>query len=412
MRGIKLQFRAGVVITGALCLASIVYFYDYLKFTSPSEPERSESRRHVLPNDKDNFIQAVPFQSKRGLPTVKSGFKSHKAVPFQSKPGLPTVKSGFESHKAVPFQSKPGLHTVKSGFESHQEHDESEPEPDDATSVLQETGKFIIDCEKEMPDLDQLWERLVIVTAFSENHVSEAKGMIGSVQKHMPGKRIVVYDLGIKPETKPKVKKFCGVKVRNFDFEKYPPHTKNLHTYAWKVFIIREALREFGAIFWADSSVRFLGSLKTALPYLHLHHGYMTHIHSYDPKVNADIRHQYYFTHRNMYQELGVSKTEYYNAKHAAPHVAANRQLIVNNSVMIERVLDPLTECAKRIECIAPVGAVVNKHRFDASALALLIYKNMRYEWTPENRNTTSDILDKVCLTDRVTTDGDNVRIC
>ncbi|XP_072043389.1 uncharacterized protein [Amphiura filiformis] len=236
-----------------------------------------ENQRHVLPNDKNDFIQALPLQSKRGSPTLKSEFESHQ---------------------------------------------ESEHKPNNITT-RQEIGKFIIDCDKEMPALDQLWERLVIVTAFSENHVLEAKGMIASIQKHMPGKRIVVYDLGIKQKTKPKVKKFCGIEVRNFDFDKYPPHTKNLHTYAWKVFIIRETLREFGAIFWGDSSVRFTGSLRSVLPYLHLHHGYMSHIHGYDPKLNTDIRHQYYFTHANMYQELDVNKIEYYNSK--MPHLMSRQ---------------------------------------------------------------------------------------
>ena len=67
------------------------------------------------------------------------------------------------------------------------------------------TADLPIDCEQHFPDLDELWRRFVIVTAFSQNHVEEAKGMIASVQKQMPGQRIIVYDLGIKPETRPKV---------------------------------------------------------------------------------------------------------------------------------------------------------------------------------------------------------------
>ena len=174
----------------------------------------------------------------------------------------------------------------------------------------------------------------------------------------------------------------------------------------------QEALHEFGAIFWGDSSVRFSDSLRKALPYLHLHHGFMSHIHSYDPKVKSEIKHQYFFTHPKQFDELGVSREDYFQDKNASPHLAANRQLYINNSVMIEKVLEPLTACALKEECIAPKGSVVNKHRFDASALALLVYKNMRYEWTPQNRNTTSDILDKICTTDRITTDANLVKRC
>ena len=40
-------------------------------------------------------------------------------------------------------------------------------------------------------------EKAPIVTAFSENHFTEALDLIGSIQEHMPNKRIIVYDLGL-----------------------------------------------------------------------------------------------------------------------------------------------------------------------------------------------------------------------
>lgn len=178
------------------------------------------------------------------------------------------------------------------------------------------------------------------------------------------------------------------------------------------IIFFQEALHEFGAIFWGDASVRFSGSLRDTLPYLHLHHGFMSHIHSYDPKVKSEIKHQYFFTDPKQFEELDISREDYFQDKNASPHLAANRQLYINNSVMIEKVLEPLTACALRKECIAPKGSRVGNHRFDASALALIVYKNMRYEWTPENKNTTSDVLDKVCTTHRTTKDAKFVRIC
>ena len=69
----------------------------------------------------------------------------------------------------------------------------------------------LIDIDKHMPDINDLFKRTVIVTAFSENHLFEAKGMIASSQKHMPQNKIVVYDLGLTPATKAKVRWDVGL---------------------------------------------------------------------------------------------------------------------------------------------------------------------------------------------------------
>ena len=54
-----------------------------------------------------------------------------------------------------------------------------------------------IDLEKEVPTLDEMFKRTVIVTAISSNHYLEAKAMINSVQRLMPNTRIVIYNLGL-----------------------------------------------------------------------------------------------------------------------------------------------------------------------------------------------------------------------
>lgn len=59
-----------------------------------------------------------------------------------------------------------------------------------------------IDLDERIPDVDHIYNKLVIVTAFSQNHFMEAKGIIGTAQRQMPSKKIVVYDLGLNGETK------------------------------------------------------------------------------------------------------------------------------------------------------------------------------------------------------------------
>ena len=101
--------------------------------------------------------------------------------------------------------------------------------------------------------------KLVVVTAISSNHYNEAQDMIASVQKFLPSTKLILYDLGLSEEQKGKLHQYCNVEVRPFVFEKYPPHTKNLKLYTWKIFIIKEVAGEYEVIFWGDSSVRVIG---------------------------------------------------------------------------------------------------------------------------------------------------------
>ena len=111
-----------------------------------------------------------------------------------------------------------------------------------------------------------------------------------------------------------------------------------------------------------------------------------------------------------MYAELGVDRDEYYKSNKAAPHISAGRILMVNNSVIWEKLLNPLNECAMRHQCIAPKGSEYGSHRFDASALAIIVYKNLRYEWTEDNNNSKE--FDEIVEIKRIEEDGGDVKIC
>ena len=59
-----------------------------------------------------------------------------------------------------------------------------------------------IDLDLYVPQDDLLYKRLVLVTAASENHHREMLGFIGSAQRVMPDKQIIVYDLGLENATR------------------------------------------------------------------------------------------------------------------------------------------------------------------------------------------------------------------
>ncbi|RCN45359.1 hypothetical protein ANCCAN_08660 [Ancylostoma caninum] len=95
------------------------------------------------------------------------------------------------------------------------------------------------------------------VTAMSDNHYQEGLTLIANIRSHWPRQKIIVYNLGLSAETIAGLTSKCMVEVREFPFDKYPPYVKVLTEYRWKPLLIAMALREFGAIWYMDTSVRW-----------------------------------------------------------------------------------------------------------------------------------------------------------
>ncbi|KAJ8049061.1 hypothetical protein HOLleu_01622 [Holothuria leucospilota] len=258
-----------------------------------------------------------------------------------------------------------------------------------ATSTDKEI--FIIDLDKTEPPLNFLYEKLTLVTSFSENHFQEGLGFIGSAQQQMPNKTIIVYDLGLKEHSSNQIRSFCNVQLRRFPFESYPAHLKTLATYAFKPTIINLVLNEFGVIYYGDASIRFKKPLFELLPDCVNHHGFLGQIRCFDPKVlksKYGCRHDYGLTKEEIYGKIGVNKTEYYNANFSSPAISGGLMLVINSSSVQSKIMRPWLSCALDVTCIAPHGANLGNHRFDQSALSLIAFKNMRGEWTLENDPT------------------------
>lgn len=54
--------------------------------------------------------------------------------------------------------------------------------------------------------------------------------------------------------------------LRDFDFDAYPAHVKDLHCYAWKPLILAQLRREFPdeGLVWLDSGVQLLGPMSSS----------------------------------------------------------------------------------------------------------------------------------------------------
>ncbi|KAK5968908.1 hypothetical protein GCK32_008122 [Trichostrongylus colubriformis] len=97
----------------------------------------------------------------------------------------------------------------------------------------------------------------MFVTAMSDNHFKEGLTLIASIRKIWPQKKIFVYDLGLGAQSMEELKNKCRIEIRSFPFDKYPDYVKNLYEYRWKSLIIATALKEFGAVWYMDSSIRW-----------------------------------------------------------------------------------------------------------------------------------------------------------
>ncbi|KAJ8035356.1 hypothetical protein HOLleu_22555 [Holothuria leucospilota] len=342
------------------CVTSI-----FLVLHSTLKNERRQTQVRSHPLSSDSQLQSNAFSGEHDQNSTvsgKAGLRLNITFKNQALPSLQDVQ-GKVSYSNMTVKSK----LPKEGYKK---------DP-------------LIDLDIAVPSVDDLYNRLVLVTACSSDHYNEAMGFIGSAQKQMPGKKIIVYDLGLNQRMREKMKSLCHVELRSFPFQAYPPHVGSLHTYAFKPILINLALNEFGAIYYGDSSIRFLKSLKELLPGIERHHGFMTVIRGFDPKhKQEDVTHHYFLTVPEMFKKLKVNRDEYFNSNFSAPHVQPGTQLIINSTTIQSKLMQPWLHCALEQTCIAPPGSSRRNHRQDASAISLLVYKNLNGEWTPEDNDT------------------------
>ena len=221
-------------------------------------------------------------------------------------------------------------------------------------------------------------DKFLVVSAISSNHYNEEQDMIATAQHFFPNSRIIIYDIGLKQTEINTLKKYCNVEVRTFPFDKYPPHVKNLHTYAWKPLIIQAAAQEADFIFWADSSVRFVKNFDDTFSKLD-DFPIKGHLHPICKIVHV--------THDATLKYLNVTR----EMLGQVVGIEAGIMLIKTNEVAMH-VLNLWRSCALEVSCIAPEGsrvspcdygkgkpttiAYIGCHRFDQSALNSILIRD------------------------------------
>ena len=233
---------------------------------------------------------------------------------------------------------------------------------------------------------DIMYCRLGYGTALSSNHYDEAQDMFASVQHNLPNTRLIVYDLGLSDVQKETLSSYCNVEVRSFQFEKYPPHVRNLRLYAWKPLIAKALSEEFEVFMYGDSSVRVLGSpMPYVFPLLQQF-----------PFVSGAIFRKgdlpiVALTSDDMIEYLRMPYTRKEMGRFG--HMQAGCYAMWPTTQFRNKFLNNWVDCALHLECIAPPGShlkgcsfglekkthgtgqYIGCHRYDQSAMAMLLIR-------------------------------------
>uniref|UniRef100_A0A0N4ZCD2 Peptidase_M16_C domain-containing protein n=1 Tax=Parastrongyloides trichosuri TaxID=131310 RepID=A0A0N4ZCD2_PARTI len=310
------------------------------------------------------------------------------------------------------------------------------------------------------PIIDEI-PKPVIVTAFSQNHFEEADNLIRSIRKFLPTHKVVIYDLGLEEASIDIIRKVCNVEYRKFNYSKYPPHVEDLMTYAWKPIILAETLRDFKAIWYADSSIRFTKSdLSQVYGLINCRRNHKKNhkkfeqekmekknlnenveVGNYKNSIKFNWKINVEHCHKAAFLLHGFSGHGILPASHIGmlKYLATNTKLMGSNkSRMYDanfiyavktydtayEILKWLLLCALEKECIAPNGSKVYNcynlwdkkysdishscHRFDQSAMNILLSNGNNYN----PKNYISELNDFFVIKRGDVTTWDNTSFC
>ena len=243
---------------------------------------------------------------------------------------------------------------------------------------------------------------VVPVSAASSNHFRELMRVVDHFPKHLPGVKLVCYDIGLSEPEIDTLKKLAHVIYRKFEFEKYPPHIKNLGNYAWKLLLMGELLSEFDGVLGIDSSIRIYGYFVHILERMvRFHSGGLFFLKIEGGHSIAMATHPGMIEYFPMTPKEGLTENM----------LPGGTILLFNTEDIQEHVMKWAAVCALVQDCIAPPGSKRNCpgnrfwqtpggekyggcHRYDQALLSLLVtnlYNNARERFSSNATEALSD---------------------
>ena len=315
--------------------------------------------------------ESTPPSTESALPRTESSLHHTESSLHHTESAPPRTQSSLSSTESAPPSTESSLSSTESALPNT-----TSASPSTSAITLSSSSSETASWDR-IASVAEMYERMVIATAFSSNHFEEAKSMIASVQKCLPGKKIIVYDLGLVRNQRKQVRRYCNVELRRFPFDKYKSYMKNLHYYSWKAVVVKKVSMEYDVIMYGDTSLKMIScNITKALAYLFEFPFLCT-----SPAGFRAIE----FTHDGMIKYLGYPPTRECLA--GVKSVQAGCWLMWANSAIREKVIKPWLDCSLHKECIAPIGAKLHPchflnvhngvyadcHRYDQSALNIIL---------------------------------------
>ena len=172
---------------------------------------------------------------------------------------------------------------------------------------------------------------------------------------------MIVYDLGLSDLSKKQLSNWKNVQLETFPFEDLPPHFRQLkQTYSFKPWGLWKTLQEHEYTLWIDANMELRRPLDE-VRYILATKG---HFFTIQRPLFPNTR----FHSPQVVQSLGC-----HAPIHSCHQVPAGLQGYRLGSQAYHQVLEPLVQCARVQECIAPKGTNRSNHRQDQTVLNAIL---------------------------------------
>ena len=182
-----------------------------------------------------------------------------------------------------------------------------------------------------------------VVTAASAAYFDELLNLVGSLHTYAPGKRILIYDLGLSPQHVSAAGLLENAEVVQFPFDRLPPHVRDLKTYAWKACVVRDAVERAGCVLFLDAGMELRNELADIEQKLAGHGAWFV---STQESLKTLV-------HPGTRRALGLDESAFADQR----SLAAGMMGWCRNSTLWEELFAPWLDCSLQLECIFPQGA-------------------------------------------------------
>jgi len=220
---------------------------------------------------------------------------------------------------------------------------------------------------------------LIVVTAASSNHFGALVQMLDSLRRL--NARVECYDIGLTAREAGALPRWNGCVHHTFDYPRYPPHLNvnvNAGDYAWKPVIVSDVVERVRSaanpddgrcdVLWADAGC-FFHALEPVAERIASSEGVWV-------RTSAGTMRQW--THRGMFDYLGVSPDDYGDKRNADATLvgfAVGSAPASRADAIYRDIIQPWKACALAKDCIAPAGSSRANHRQDQAVLSYLVHR-------------------------------------